>query len=174
MKGKILFVSLIVLLSFVFGCDFVRETQTQIHTPEVFILFTNPHGFVALYDSSGVTVTVTAVNIDSVTFVSWNGVDAILKGYQVKFYVPDEDTGTLIYTSPIYGLSMYLFSSSSSDTVKNTLFNIPVYIQQASNYLLSNTNVVSIRMRVIFFGTDAYGYNEPFEVYSDYALIKLL
>jgi len=30
-----------------------------------------------------------------------------------------------------------------------------------------------MRMRVIFFGKDAYGYNEDFEVYNDYVLIDI-
>ena len=185
MKGKILFVSLIVLLGFVFGCDFVRETQTQVHTPEVFILATNPGGFIVLRDSSyqdtagnWITVPVFYVDviIDSVTFVSWNGVDAVINGFKVKFYIPDEDSGKLVYTSHIYGLRRYIFSSGESDTVKNTIYNIPIYIADETYSLFALTYPdphTTMRMRVIFFGEDAYGYNEDFEVYNDYVLIDI-
>ncbi len=186
MKGKILIVSLIVLLGFVFGCDFVRETQTQIHTPEVFILATNPGGFIVLRDSSyqdtagnWITVPVFYVDviIDSVTFVSWNGVDAVINGFKVKFYIPDEDTGKLVYTSHIYGLRRYIFSSGESDTVKNTIYNIPIATEDGIDSLfdgpVSPDPHTTMRMRVIFFGKDAYGYNEDFEVYNDYVLIDI-
>jgi len=177
---------LIVLLGFVFGCDFVRETQTQIHTPEVFILATNPGGFIVLRDSSyqdtagnWITVPVFYVDviIDSITFVSWNGVDAEIKGFKVKFYIPDEDSGKLVYTSPVYGLRRYIFSSGESDTIKNTIYNIPIVTEDGIDSLfdgpVSPDPHTLMRMRVIFFGKDAYGYNEDFEVYNDYVLIDI-
>ena len=154
--------------------------------PEVFILATNPLGFTVLYDSiytdtAGNEHTVgaylTDVVIDSVTFVSWNGVDAILKGFRVKFFIPDEDSGKLVHTSPIYGFGSYIFSSSEDDTVKNSIYNIRISIVDGIDSLfdgpVSSDPHLSMRMRVCFFGEDAYGYGETFEVIQDYMLLDI-